>query len=101
MDVWVVAWLAPAQVAVQRDPVKQRLQRVVRLDHRGLECLGAVVPRGQRLVVTAKTVGLEVDDEVTHRAAVTHPQHGVDAAGEVAAQRGRLQLDQRVGVPDE
>ena len=46
--VGVVARQAPAQVAVQRDGVEQRLQRVVRVLHRRGQRGGAVVPGRQR-----------------------------------------------------
>ena len=52
--VGVVARQPPAQVAVQRDGVEQRLQRVVRLLHLRGQRGGAVVPGGQRLARRAR-----------------------------------------------
>ncbi len=64
VGVRVVVGLAPAQVAVQRHVVEQRLQRVVRLDHRVGHRVGAIAPGGERLVVPAEPVGLVVGDDV-------------------------------------
>ena len=87
MDGRVVAGLAPAQEAVQHRGVQQRLQRVVGVAHRRGERLGAVAVGGQRLVDRAEPVGLVVDDQVARAGVGAHPEHHVDRAGEVAAQR--------------
>ena len=90
----------PAQEAVQRHAVEQRLERVVGVDHRGGEALGGVVRGGEGFGGRAEPVGLVVDDD---EAGAGQPQHGVDAAGEVAAQRlvGERRVGQEIGVARE
>ena len=97
----VVARLPPAQVAVQRDRVEQRLQRVVRARSSPRPAAAGCSASGQRLgrrADRAEPVGLVVDDD--EAAAAGQPQHRVDAAGEVAAQRlvGQPGRGQAVGV---
>ncbi len=89
VEVRVVADLAPAQVTVQRHGIQHCLQRVVRVEHRLLHRLVAVVPGGQRLSPRREPVGLVVDDQVPLVIRFADADDGVDAAGQVAAERGR------------
>ena len=90
----VVAGQPPAQVAVQRDRVEQRLQRVVRALHLGGERRRAVVPGGQRLAGRREPVGLVVDDGVARRRT---RDDEVDAAGQVAAHAAGAAPGRRAG----
>ena len=92
----VVVREPPAQEPVQDHRVEQRLQRVVGVAHRLVEHRRAVVVGGQRRVEVAEPVGLVVDREEPLAAVDVHPQHHVDGAGQVAAQR--LVGQRRVGV---
>ena len=62
MALGVIAAQPPAQVAVQRRGVQQRLQAVVRALHLRRERRGAVVPGGQRLAGRGQPVRLVVGD---------------------------------------
>ena len=91
-----VARQPPAQVAVQRDGVEQRLEAVVRVGHLGAERGRAVVPGGQVLARQREPVGLVVDDG---EALAGEPQDEVDAAREVAAHaRAQARVEQALRV---
>ena len=78
----VVAAQPPAQVAVQRHRVEQRLEPVVRVLHLGRQRGGPVVPGAQRLARRGEPVRLVVGDR---EAPARQPQDEVQAAGEEAA----------------
>ena len=91
-----VARQPPAQVAVQRDGVEQRLEPVVRVRHLGAERGRAVVPGGQVLARQREPVRLVVDDR---EAVAAEPQDEVDAAREVAAHvRAQPRVEQALRV---
>ena len=86
----VVAGQPPAQEAVQHNGVQQRLQRVVGVQHRLGQPGRAVVGGGHRPTRLAEPVGLVVDHHEprpTDPVDPGDPQHHVDRAGQVAAQR--------------
>ena len=94
----VVAREPPAQVAVQRDGVEQRLQPVVGAFHLLGQRRRPVVPGRERLAGRGEPVRLVVDD--VERA--VQPQREVDAAGQVAAhRRAQVRVAQPVRVARE
>ena len=91
-----VARHPPAQVAMQRDEVEQRLQPVVGVGHLGGERGRAVMPGGQLLAGRREPVRLVVDDR---EALAVEPHHEVDAAREVAAHaRAQPRVEQALRV---
>ncbi len=83
MAVRLVPGQTPAQVAVQRHRVEDRLEWVVRRLHLGLQGLGPVVPGGERLVAGTETVRLVVGQD---EAAVAQADDEVQAPRQVPTQ---------------
>ena len=91
-----VARQSPAQVAVQRDGVQQRLESVVGVRHLGAQRGWPVVPGGELLAGRREPVRLVVDDG---EALPANAHDEIDAAGEVAPDaRTEPRIEEAFGV---
>ena len=93
--VGVVAGQPPAQVAVQRDAVEQRLQRIVGVRPSRRAAARVVCRERVGRAAGVEAVGLVVDDdEAVPGDGIGHAQHGVDGA---LQEPGEVDLEAAVG----